>query len=116
MSDAPILGPIQIECKVHFVHPDGHLAAVTYTFPPGRAVSEEDIRRAVEKSASAVSEKDFALMGPYTFFNHVIVAEKTGRHGHFAVPASFQYDGFGLPMQEFEGDEPDDEDEFEDKD
>lgn len=119
MSESPILGPIQIEASIHLVHPDGHIAKVTFGFPPGKEVSADDIEEALKKSSSAVEEQGFVLMGPDTFFNNVLVKEKTGRAGRFATPNSFQFDAFGLEtlelsrttQQDFEDDEFEDEDE-----
>jgi len=100
MSETTILGPIEIELKIHFAHPDGHTASATYSMPVGQPVSAENIETAVREALAAVAEKGFLLMGPDTFFNGVLVKRKFGRVGNFAAPAEFEYSGFGLPMQE----------------
>lgn len=104
MSDTKILGPLQIEANVHFIHPDGHSAKVNFTFAPGQPVTAEDIERALRKSANAVEDQGFVLMGPDTFFNHVVVKEKTGRAGRFATPSGFQFDAFGMETMELQRD------------
>jgi hypothetical protein len=113
-----VLGPIQLEAKVYFVNPEtGDTATATYSFPPGRPVDKEAIESAFRKSAEAVGDTGFVLMAPSTFFNHVLVREKTGRIGNFATPRDFQYDAFGLELGDAnrrdwsEDDEDEDEDE-----
>lgn len=87
-----------LEANVHFVNPEtGDTATATYTFPPGQPVDEAAIERACRKSAEAVSDTGFVLMAPSTFFNHVIVRQKTGRIGNFATPRDFEYAAFGMP-------------------
>ena len=109
-NDSAVLGPAQIEAKVHFVHPEtGNTAVATFGFPPGQPVTSEDIERALRKSSEAVAEHGYVLMGPNSFFNHVIVKEKTGRVGNFALPRSFDYEAFGMTVAEIEQTEDFDE-------
>ena len=87
-----VQGPVQLEAKVHLVNPDtGAMAVVTYSFPPGRAPTEEEISNALDEAAAAGVPHDMMLMGPHTFFNAVLVKEKTGRVGNFAVPRGMYF-------------------------
>lgn len=98
MSDAAkVLGPVSIEAVVHLVNPEtGDTGKVTYGFSVGREVTAKDIERALRGSAEAAREHGMALMAPDTFFNHVLVKEKTGRVGNSATPSEFNYDAFGI--------------------
>lgn len=114
MSDK-LLAPIQLEGAIHFVHPEGHTAKVTFTFGPGKPVTADALQRAIETASKAVAEQGFVLMGPDTFFNHVVVKEKTGQVGRFATPVAFQFEAFGVPTLELPWrDAHDEEDDFED--
>ena len=87
-----VQGPVQLEAKVHLVNPDtGAQAVVTYSFPPGRAPTEEEISRAIGEAAVAGEPHGMLPMGPRTFFNAVLVKEKTGRVGNFAVPREMYF-------------------------
>lgn len=112
-----VLGPIQLEAKVHCIHPEtGGSAKVRYSFSPGQPVDAAAIEKALRVAAEAVTEHGYVLMGPATFFNHVLVKEKTGRIGNFAMPADFDYDAFGLETAEAERPDIEDDDDFEDDD
>lgn len=100
MSNEQILGPIQFEGKIHMVHPEGHHATVTFKFAPGRPITVDGIESALRTAQQAVEEQGFILMGPSTFFNHVLVKEKTGRSGNFAITKDFQFDAFGMETHE----------------
>lgn len=107
-------GPVMIEAKVHLVNPDnGSTAEVTYSFPPGRAPSAEDIAKAIDAAGKAGKKHGMAPMGPSTFFNAVLVKEKTGRVGNFAVPLEF---GFPEGLETVEYDYRNRDDELEDED
>lgn len=114
-NDDTIIGPIQLDAHISFVNPEGAIATVKFGFAVGRPVTEEDLRRAVEVSAQRVPD-DFKLMGPDTFFNHVLVKQRTGRHGNFAVPHQMRCDWPGLEMAEGPRLPVDDEDDEDDED
>lgn len=115
MNDPKVLGPVTLEAKIHVINPEtGDMGVVTYNFSPGQPVTEESIEESMQAANDAVVEHGMLLMAPYTFFNHVLVKEKTGRVGNFAVPNSFHYDAFGLktgdaPVQDCNDDECDEE-------
>jgi len=113
-----VLGPIRLDAQISFIDPEtGNVATVNYGFPPGQPVSAEDIEAAMRACAEAVAKTGpYVLMGPNTFFNHVIVKAKTGRIGMFALPASFRYDAFGMEIAEADWHEYEDEEDFDDED
>jgi len=89
-----MIGPVQIEAKVHFVVDDNQLGCAVVGLTVGNAVTEAEILHAIGQTLTAAKQQ-FAkveLMDANTFFNAVVVAERTGRRGRFAVPASFQFD------------------------
>lgn len=109
-------GPVMIEAKVHLVNPDnGSTAVVTYSFPPGRAPSAEDVAKAIAEAGNAGKKHGMAPMGPSTFFNAVLVKRKTGRVGNFALPREMDFPE-GLETVEYYYRSRDDEDELEDED
>lgn len=101
-GEPKILGPIEIELKVHMAHPDGQQGVATYAMPVGQPVSADGLEIAVRSCLDAVGKHGFRLMGPDTFFNRVLIKDRTGRAGNFAVPLSMEYTGFGLEMQELD--------------
>lgn len=110
-------GPVQLEAKVHLVNPDtGAMAVVTYLFPPGRAPTEEEISKAIVEAAVAGEPHGMLPMGPRTFFNAVLVKEKTGRVGNFAVPRGMYFPE-GLVTAEYDvyESEYDDDEDWEDE-
>lgn len=94
----------------------GHTAKVTVGLAPGRPASAEDILRAINQAAEAGERHEMKPMAPATFFNYVLVKEKTGRVGNFATPASMEYE-LACGTIEYHHDAPDDDDDiFEDED
>lgn len=85
-----IIGPLMIEAKVYFATKDS-MGSATVGLGIGQPVSVEDIYRAIGQTLAALP-KNYRLLTPDEFFNRVVVKEKTGRFGNFAVPASFKYD------------------------
>jgi hypothetical protein len=90
-----MIGPVQLEAKIHFRIGDKE-GAVTFGLAVGEPVTEQDLLLAIGKAYAAVEEQ-FAdelveLMDADSFFNNVVVAEKTGQRGKFALPRSFDYD------------------------
>lgn len=98
-----MIGPVQIEAKIHF-RIGGQLGTATYEFPVGQPVTEQDILAAIGKSLTSVREQldECELLDADTFFNAVLVAEKTGRRGKFALPHEFDYDTLKLEADAFE--------------
>lgn len=98
-----MIGPVQLEAKIHFRIGD-QLGCVTYSFPVGEPVTEQDLLVAIGKSLTSVREQldQCELLDAQTFFNAVLVAEKTGRRGNFAAPSSFDYDTLKLEADAFE--------------
>lgn len=109
-----IIGPVQLEAKIHVINPDtgGH-GTLTYSFPPGKAVTEDQVRNAIVKSVAKLSDQGFYLMGESTFFNHVLIKEKFGQVGNFAVDSDFQYTENEFDTRDFERQDIEDEDEYE---
>lgn len=87
-----LIGPFQVELKVH-VRNDAtrQSAVVTYTLPPGRLPMLEDIHAALGASLAGIPD-GFRLLDSHDFFNRILVKEKTGRIGNFAVSPEFDYD------------------------
>ena len=71
-----------------------NIAKVTFGLSPGKVPNDNDILIAIGAALKAVRESlpDVSLMSSKDFFNRVLVKEKTGRIGHFAVPSSMEYD------------------------
>lgn len=88
-----MIGPIEIEATVHLRIAGGN-AKVTVGLGVGEPVTEHDLLAAVGKAITRVREQfdDVELLDAETFFNEVLVVEKTGQRGNFALPASFGYD------------------------
>lgn len=87
-----IIGPITLEAKVHVANDEENMiGAATYTLPVGRAITAEDMHRAIGGVLAAMPE-GWRLLDGNEFFNKVLVKEKTGRAGNFAVPADMDYD------------------------
>ena len=109
-----ITGPIEIDVKVHLLHPEtGDTAIVTYGLSPGKVPGADSIREALNASLKAGERHGMVLMGAETFFNHVLVKKKFGRVGNFATPSEFRYD-HDLPTADVPHVEFDDEDDMED--
>lgn len=87
------IGPIQLEAKVSIACEAG-TATVTYSFPPGQPVSEEMLLFAMGKCLLSTQQQlpDAELMPAFEFFNEVLIPEKTGKVGNFALPKHFEYD------------------------
>lgn len=92
-----MIGPVQIEAKIHF-RVGGRLGSATFGFPVGQPVTEQDILAAIGQSITSIRKQfdEAELLDAETFFNAVLVAEKTGRRGNFALPDSFDYDTLKL--------------------
>ena len=88
-----MIGPIQIEAKIHFRIAGGN-AAVTVGLGVGEPVTEQDLLAAVGKAITRLREQfdEVELLDADTFFNDVLVVEKTGQRGRFALPVHFSYD------------------------
>lgn len=112
----PILGPIEIDVKVHVVDPvTGNSGVVTYSLSPGRVPTEDFIKKAISESYDAVKDQGLAVMAPSTFFNYVLVKNKFGRVGNFAVPGEFDYT-LDVPTADVPRSSSDNDDEYDDAD
>jgi Flp pilus assembly protein CpaB len=84
------IGPITLGAQVHFAKGD-LIGSATVGLPPGKPVTEEAIERTIGKALAALP-KGSRLLTADEFFNRVLVKEKTGQVGNFALPSSFDYD------------------------
>ena len=73
------IGPITFDATVHFIGEDGRSGKAMVCFPPGKAIGREDVMRTISQAVALVGHLGMKPMGPNTFFNHVLVKEKTGR-------------------------------------
>lgn len=117
MSDKSeqFIGPVTFDAVVHLVSEDGRSAKVTVGLAPGRPISREDVLRAISQAAEAGEDHGMKPMGPSTFFNSVLVREKTGRIGNFAVPSNMHYE-LESGVIEYRHERDDEDDDFEDDD
>lgn len=84
------VGPITLEAKVHFT--DGEsLGCATVGLAPAHPVTVETLYWAIGQTLKALPE-GYVLLDAENFFNQVLVREKTGQAGNFAVPAPCDYD------------------------
>jgi hypothetical protein len=87
-----LLGPFTVDVKVHIANDeDGTIGAATVGLAPGKVPTLEAFHRAIGQTLAAMPD-GYRLLTGGEFFNQVLVKEKTGRRGNFAVPASFNYD------------------------
>lgn len=87
-----MIGPITLEAKVHFaIDDDNVIGSANVGLSVGEPVTLEALHRAVGQTLEALPA-NARLLTPDEFFNKVLVKEKTGRVGKFAIPSSFQYD------------------------
>jgi hypothetical protein len=92
MNNNRMIGPVTFEMKVHFGNGD-LIGAATCGLAPGRVPTEQDIMELIGQTLKTIpADQDFELLSASDFFNKVIVKEKVGRVGNFAVPADFEYD------------------------
>lgn len=116
-SDKKFIGPVTFDAIVHLISEDGRSAKVTVGLAPGGSITRDDVLRAIGQAAEAGEDHGMKPMGPETFFNHVLVKEKTGRIGNFAVPSSMYYElESGVIEYNRRQVEDEDEDIFEDED
>lgn len=122
-----VIGPFTVDIKVHLGNEeDRTIAGVTVGLSRGSVPTEQDIHRAIGQALAAMPE-GFALLSGGDFFNKVVVKEKFGRAGNFAVPSEWNYDVEALeaaaraayvPAAESddEGSDDEDYDDFDDED
>lgn len=87
-----VLGPFTLEAKVYFTDEAGSvIGSANVGLSVGRVPDEAAIMRAIGQTLAAIGD-EYRLLPAGDFFNKVLVKEKTGRAGNFAIPASFSYD------------------------
>lgn len=89
MSKKQIIGPVTLEARVHFAC-DDKIGYATYGLSPASPVTGDRLVEVVKNVLKALPE-GARLLEPDEFFNLVLVPEKTGQRGNFAVPAGFHY-------------------------
>lgn len=90
-----MIGPITIDVKVHVGNDNGVTGAATVGLPVGEVPTIVDLHEAIGKALAALPG-DFRLLEPGEFLNRVLIKEKTGRIGNFAVPPTMIYDAEAL--------------------
>lgn len=87
-----MIGPFTIDIKIHVQsEKEGTIGSVTYGLSPGRVPTREDFIRGIGAALAALPD-GYSLLNGDDFFNKVLVKEKTGRVGNFAVPGDCCYD------------------------
>lgn len=93
-----MIGPVQFEAKVYVMEKDGNReGAVTVSFSAGQLPQLEALHRFIGEALETVGD-DFRLMTPHEFWNGVLIKEKIGHTGNFAVPHDFEYDADALAV------------------
>lgn len=91
-----MIGPITLEAKVHFaIDSDNVIGSASVGLTPGQPVTLEALHHAIGQTLAALPEGS-RLLTPDEFFNRVLVKEKTGHVGYFALPSDFYYDAEAL--------------------
>ena len=90
-SASGILGPIVLKGFVHFTDGQGVFGFAEVGLSPGAVPTEERLVRAMGNTLAAIPE-GCRLLNADEFFNQVLVKERTGRVGKFALPGSMDYD------------------------
>ena len=91
---AKMIGPVTFSMKVHFGNQQEQLiGSVNCDLAAGRVPDEKAVMEMIGEALNALpDDKDLELLSPSDFFNNVIIKEKFGRKGNFAVPNDFTYD------------------------